>query len=194
VTVVLFGFSIDACWYSTLLPVFVTMSDADLPSVDTVASRIACDHTRYCIQILLSGIVGLKQNGDLVISTLTGIAGDIQEIKHRDASSARLWPVPPAMIHASSRDSSSGSLFTSKPSSGSSGTSKSSSQSRKRVRSEDHDVWVKCPFCPQSHWNEKSHVQHVERSVKRLAVSFCVLLSLTFLQTFKVFEQWLHPP
>jgi hypothetical protein len=145
------------------------MSDADLPSVDTVASLIACDHTRYCVQALLSGMASLKQNGDLVFSTLTGIAGDVRVIKLRDESSARLWPVPPAMIHASSKDSSSGSLFSTHPSTGSksSGTSKSSSQSRKRVRAEDHDVWVKCPFCPQSHWNEKSHVQHVERSLKR---------------------------
>jgi hypothetical protein len=138
--------------------------DADLPSVATVASRIACDHTRYCVQFLLSGIVGLQQNGDLVLSKVTGIAGDIQEIKHRDASSARLWPLPPAVIHASSKDSSSSSLF---PATGSSGSSHSSAHSRKRVRPEDHDVWVKCPFCPQSHWNEKSHVQHVERSLKR---------------------------
>jgi hypothetical protein len=43
------------------------MTDADLPSVDTVASRIACDHTRYCIQFLLSGIVGLQKNGDIVV-------------------------------------------------------------------------------------------------------------------------------
>jgi hypothetical protein len=143
------------------------MSDADLPSVETVASLIPCDHTRYCVQNILSGIAGLKNNGDLVVSTLSGIAGDIQVIKLRDASSARLWPVPPAMIHASSNGSSSGSLFTCNPSTDSSGTSKSSSRSRKRVRVEDHNVWVKCPFCPQSHWNEKSHVQHVERSLKR---------------------------
>lgn len=162
-TVALFGFRNDASCYSTL-PLFVTMSDAVLPSVGTVASRIACDHTRYCVQFLLSGIDSLKQNGELVVSQLVGIAGAIQEIKLRDASSARLWPLPPVMINASSKGSSSSSLL---PATGSSGSSLSSARSRKRVRTEDHDVWVKCPFCPQSHWNEKSHVQHVERSLKR---------------------------
>jgi hypothetical protein len=100
------------------------------------------------------------------VSTLQGIAGDIQEMKHCDAASARLWPITPAMIQASSKDSSSSSLFPATGSSGT-GTSHSSSRSCKRVRPEDHDVWVKGPFCPQSHWNEKSHVQHVERSLQR---------------------------
>jgi hypothetical protein len=137
------------------------MTDADLPTIDTVASRIACDHTRYCVQFLISGMVGLQQNGALVVSTLKGIAGDIQEMKQRNASSARLWPLPPAMIDASSKGSSPSSLFSG------TGSSSASSRSRKRVRPEDHDVWVKCPFCPHTHWNEKSHVQHVQRSLER---------------------------
>lgn len=140
------------------------MTEADLPSVDTVASRIACDHTRYCVQFLLSGMVGLQKNGDVVVSTLQGIAGDIREIKHRDATSPRLWPLPPDMIQAASKDSSSSSRLLA---TGSSGSSHSSTRSLKRARPEDHEVWVKCPFCPQSHWNEKSHVQHVERSLQR---------------------------
>jgi hypothetical protein len=139
------------------------MADADLPTIDTVASCIACDHTRYCVQFILSGMVGLQKNGAIVVSTLQGIAGDIPEMKHRDASSPRLWPMPPDMIQASSKGSSSSSLL---PASGSSGSSHSS-RSLKRARPEDHEVWVKCPFCPQSHWNEKSHVQHVERSLQR---------------------------
>ncbi len=137
------------------------MADADLPTIDTVASCIACDHTRYCVQFLISGMVGVQQNGDHVMSMLKGIAGDIQEMKQRDATSPRLWPLPPAMIHASSNSSSSSSLFPA------TGSSSASSRSRKRGRPEDHDVWVKCPFCPHSHWNERSHVQHVQRSLER---------------------------
>ena len=147
------------------------MADGDVPNINSVASLIPCVHTRYCVQFLITGMVANQQNGESILSTLNGIAGDISEMKQRDASSARLWPLPPAMINAVSHDSSSSSQLPCSSSSSMFNTSKSSSSnSRKRARKvvlEDHPVWVKCPFCHKQHWNEKSHVQHIDRSLKQ---------------------------
>lgn len=140
------------------------MADGDVPSIESVASRIPCVHTRYCVQFLITGMVNVQRNGESILSTLNGIAGDISEMKHRDVSSARLWPLPPALIDAASQGSSSGSQLPF------SSSSSSSSRDRKRVRKvvlEDHPDWVKCPFCHKQHWNEKSHVQHIQRSLER---------------------------
>lgn len=139
------------------------MADGELPNIDTVASLIPCVHTRYCVQFIVTGLKNNQQNSETILSALNGIAGDISEIKQRDAASARIWPLPPAMIQAASQGSSTGSLF---PLSSSSSSSCSRKRGRKVVLAE-HPVWVKCPFCHKQHWNEKSHVQHIDRSIKR---------------------------
>jgi hypothetical protein len=146
-----------------------SMADADVPNIASVASRILCDHTRYCVQYLVDGLHGLQQFNGNLMDVLNVIRDDVKHIKSRDDGSARLWPAPPAMIMAvgSHTCSSSSNSF---PSSKRSSPSSSSDRRSKRVRSvarSEHDVWVKCPFCPQEHWNERSHVQHVQRSVDR---------------------------
>jgi hypothetical protein len=145
------------------------MADADVPNIATVASRILCDHTRYCVQYLVDGLHGLQQVNGNVLGVLNDIRDDVKLIRSRDDGSARLWPAPPAMIMAVGShvcSSTSNSFHSSQRSSQSSSSGRRSKRGRSVARS-DHDVWVKCPFCPQEHWNERSHVQHVQRSVDR---------------------------
>jgi hypothetical protein len=147
-------------------------SDSDLPDVLSVAARIPCVDTRYCVQFLIHGQLSAKKDSDAVLAVLTDMHSDIKIIKDRDADvsgSARLFPLPPAMISALSRGSS-GSSGVSSGSGASAVQSPSiSSQSsgrRKRQRG-DGLTWLRCPFCEAEHWNEKSHIQHVSRSLLR---------------------------
>ena len=77
-----------------------SMADADVPNIASVASRILCDHTRYCVQYLVDGLHGLQQFNGHVLGVLNDIRDDVKLMKSRDDGSARLWPAPPAMIMA----------------------------------------------------------------------------------------------
>jgi hypothetical protein len=158
---VLVSFVFNCC---VTFQVFVIMADGAVPDVLSVASRIDCVSTRYCIEYLASCMSRVEANQSPMMSLLAEINGNVKEMKLREEGSSRLWPLPPLVIQAVSRPESatSGSLPGS--------SSSSSGYGRKRGRKvslSDHDVWVKCPFCHQQHWNEKCHVQHVKRSVER---------------------------
>jgi hypothetical protein len=148
------------------LPRIASTANAAFPNIETAASLIPCEHTRYCVQFLVAGMQSSQRDHGSVMGVLTEMAGDIKDIKEQNAGSSRIWPVPPGVIHACSQSvtplTSGSELRTS--------SSSSSGSDRKRSRKvalSDHEVWVMCPFCPKRHWNETSHVQHVQRSVQR---------------------------
>jgi hypothetical protein len=143
------------------------MVDADVPDIASVVSRIQCVHTRYCVQYLVDGMHDIQQNSGCMMSVLQEIRNDVKDIRVRDEGSARLWPAPPDVILASSHHSSGSSSLRSSLSSDSVRSRSKRGRESKEASREDHDVWVMCPFCHQEHWNEKSHVQHVQRSVDR---------------------------
>ena len=138
---------------------------AKLPDVLTVASRIPCVSTRYCVEFLIQGQIAAKQDNGVVVALLGAMHADIKVIKGRDADSQRLFPVPPEMIKAMSRASSASSLSGGDSGLNSSGSCASNAR-RKRQRG-DGLTWVRCPFCEAEHWNEKSHLQHIQRSMER---------------------------
>ena len=147
-----------------------TVNAALFPNVETAASLIPCEHTRYCVQFLVAGMQGSQRNHGSVMGVLTELAGDIKEIKEQHAGSARIWSMPPDVIQAYSRSGTpltSGSEHKTSRSSSSVCTSGSDRKRSRKVALSDHEVWVMCPFCQQQHWNESSHVQHVQRSVER---------------------------
>lgn len=150
-------------------PQIASTVNAAFPNIETAASLIPCEHTRYCVQFLVAGMQGSQRDHGSVMGVLTELAGDIKEIKEQNAGSARIWPVPPGVIQAYSRSdsplSSGSELKTSRSSSVC--TSGSDRKRSRKVTLSDHEVWVMCPFCQQQHWNETSHVQHVQRSVER---------------------------
>jgi hypothetical protein len=141
------------------------MADASsqLPDVLTVAARIPCANTRYCVEFLIQGQIDAKQDNGRVVALLGAMHKDIKVIKGRDGDSPRLFPVPPEMIKAMSRASSASSLSPSEVNSSRSG----SSNSRRKRQRDDGLTWVRCPFCEAEHWNEKSHLQHIQRSMER---------------------------
>jgi hypothetical protein len=139
-------------------------SHSELPDVSSVVARIPCSDTRYCVEFLIEGQLKASADRDAIMTVLSNMHNDIKIIRDRDSAAARLFPVPPAMINAMSYNSSLNSGSAGASLSGSSG----SCSRRKRLRdSNDGLTWVGCPFCEAVHWNEKSHLQHVSRSLLR---------------------------
>jgi hypothetical protein len=139
-------------------------SHSELPDALSVAARIPCADTRYCVQFLIEGQIRATANRDVILSVLTNMHDDIKIIRDRDADAARLYPVPPAMIHALSQNSS---LNSGSAGASLSGSSQSGSRRKRQRVPSDGLTWVPCPFCDTEHWNEKSHLQHVSRSLLR---------------------------
>ena len=139
-------------------------SHAVLPDALSVAARIPCSDTRYCVEFLIEGQLKATADRDAILSVLSHMHDDIKIIRDRDADAARQRLVPPAMIHAMSNNSSrnSGSAGASL-----SGSSRSSPRRKRQREANDGLTWVGCPFCDAEHWNEKSHLQHVSRSLLR---------------------------
>ncbi len=144
----------------------MAMDNSGLPSVLTVAGRIPCVDTRYCLEYLINGQITAKLETAAVLTALQSMHSDIKDIKNRDAESPRLFSIPPEIINAMSRGSSASSGLSGRKSGPSSSSSSRSQSRRKRVR-DDGLIWVRCPFCVAEHWNEKSHLQHVSRSLER---------------------------
>ncbi len=158
-----------------------SMTDAAVPGLMSVVQRIENADIRYTVAFLAdelsrsrNDIAEMRSGHDTIMAKLELISKQVSGISD-DPGARILWPAPPVMIAAGSTDSfplsdnssshiglSSQSLSKSKSSSAASG------QSVKRRREAPADcIWLPCPFCHQRHWNEKSHVQHVDRSMER---------------------------
>lgn len=172
--------------------------DAEVPGLMSVITRIGDQDVRYSVAFLAdelqrsrSEVLELKAGQDNMISKLETLSNMLCKVQSPDGVQARmLWPVPPMMVAAGSSHSSpavslssphfcstdsSSILSQSQSSSGGSGkvaTSAGSGKVAKRPRGPDdsaNGLRLQCPFCPESHWNEKSHVQHVDRAAERYA-------------------------
>jgi hypothetical protein len=160
-----------------------SMSDAAVPGVMSVVERIENADIRYTVAFLAdelsrsrNDIAEMRTGHQTIMAKLELISKQVSGIPDDHGSGARiLWPAPPMMIAACSTDSSPVSDNSSSnidQSSQSLSKSKSSSAASvpgaKRRREPPSDcIWLPCPFCHQKHWNEKSHVQHVDRSMER---------------------------
>ena len=167
---------IDHCFsFGVLCGLSMASGDSHsvLPDALSVAARIPCSDTRYCVEFLIEGQLRATADRDAIMTVLSSMHDDIKFIRDRDGDAARLFPVPPAMINAMSRNSS---LNSGSAGASLSGSSNSGSR-RKRLRdSSDGLTWVPCPFCDAEHWNEKSHIQHVSRSLLRCVIYCCFSL------------------
>ena len=188
------------------------MSDAaELPGLMTVAERIEDANVRYSVAFLAdeqvrcrSEIRELRLGQNQVLAMLSTISGQLSGIRSLDDAHARvLWPLPPQMIDAVSSHSSPLSDMSqqlcSQPSQSLSQTLSSSASSGKSVKRRRHRevsdrVWLKCPFCPSEHWNEKSHVQHVERAMERyVSVLVCMPYGVFMLKQDQAHLRWWLP-
>jgi hypothetical protein len=160
------------------------MTDAAVPGLLSVVERIDNADIRYSVTFLADElsrnrveIDAIRSGHDSMMAKLDFISSKVSGIPNDDGARV-LWPVPPAMIVACSPHSSplsdNSSVNGISHSSQSLSNSRSSSASRgnrgKRRRPEDLGpdcIWLKCPFCCKQHWNEKSHVQHVDRASER---------------------------
>ena len=167
------------------------MSDAaELPGLRTVVERIENVDIRYSVGFLADE---LQRNRNEMAELRLGQGSILAKLDqlvrvqvHDDVNARVFWPAPPAVIDAGSSSHSSPLVAAMSPtvplcSQSSQSLSQSQSSSagsmggkRRRVPvPEDSDrVWLKCPFCPSQHWNEKSHVQHVERAMERY-ITYC---------------------
>jgi hypothetical protein len=163
-----------------------SMSDAaDLPGLQTVVERIENVDIRYSVTFLAdelqrnrSELTELRVGQGVILARLDQIC---QAQFHVDGNARVHWPPPPAEIVAGGSALSSPLVAAMSPFCSESSHSLSQSRSssagsqgnkRRRVPEDGDGVWLKCPFCVKEHWNEKSHVQHVERAMERY-VAYC---------------------
>jgi hypothetical protein len=160
---------------------------AEVPGLMSVINRIEDANIRFSVAFLAdelqrsrSEMYALKVGQDNMLTKLDFISDSLCKVQVPNHAHERvLWPLPPTIIAA---DSSHSSVLSLSSQNGCSRSSQSLSQSHsssagsgkvaKRRREVDvsaDSVRLQCPFCPSSHWNEKSHVQHVERAMERYA-------------------------
>jgi hypothetical protein len=162
-------------------------ADAEIPGLMSVINRIGDADVRFSVAFLAdelqrsrSEMHALKVGQDNMMTKLDFISDSLCKVPFPvDAHERVLWPLPPTMIAADSPHSSALSLSSqhicsqssqslTQSHSSSAGSGKVAKRRREVDVSADR-VRLQCPFCPSSHWNEKSHVQHVERAMERYA-------------------------
>jgi hypothetical protein len=127
---------------------------------DDVVNAIPDLATQSCLRVLYSQQVSSNQHQQQTLLLLQGLCVDIGIVK--DALLSRVQPAPsvvyPSEINAAGDASSRSSPVTS-----------SCGRSSSVI---DGTGALQCPFCPHSHFTEKSHVQHMTRIAARSGLAY----------------------
>ena len=143
---------------------------------DEVVNTIADGATQSCLRQLFSQQMSSHQHQQQTLVLLQGLSVDIGIMK--DALLHREQPAP-SVVYPSEIAAAGDSSSRSSPVTSSYGRSSSVI---------DGTGSLQCPFCPHSHFTEKSHVQHMTRIAARSGLPYsgsCVVAENNpYLQTF----------